>query len=298
MYDVKDLMMLYALTSIHVGSGDDLNYIDLPIQREKHTNFPKIEASSLKGSVRQAMGDSEEVNAILGNKENGDIASAVSLSDARLLFFPIKSAKGIFAYATCPFAIKRFMSDCKIVGITDFEQDNFNWLSGEKSCVVPCKSAIVFNNESVVLDEYVFLVEANENLKKFSEIIKTNLPELIDSDFLSRVILINDDNFKFFVTNSTEVVTRIKINGDSGITEDTALFTQENLPPESILYSLLFFSDSKIPQKNNGESIPPQEVRKKFDKLFADEIFQIGGDMTLGKGLFSKKMWRGGENQS
>ena len=30
-----------TLSSMHVGSGSDLGIIDLPIQREKHTGFPK-----------------------------------------------------------------------------------------------------------------------------------------------------------------------------------------------------------------------------------------------------------------
>lgn len=243
------------------------------------------------------MGERVEVNAILGGQENGEFGSAVSFSDARILFFPVKSAKGIFAYATCPFAIKRFMSDCKIIGIKDFEQSKTDWLSGEKSYVISCESAVVFKGKKAVLDEYVFSVEENEDFKKFSEIIMANLPQmqLLDSDFLSRTILIGDDEFLYFVTNSTEVVTRIKIDNASGTAGDGALFTQENLPPECILYSLLFFTDSKISQKGGGNSMSAQCVKQKFNSLFSDDIFQIGGDMTLGKGLFCKKMWRGGE---
>jgi len=41
-----------SITPLHVGSGSDLGVVDLPIQRESHTGFPKIEASSLKGSIR------------------------------------------------------------------------------------------------------------------------------------------------------------------------------------------------------------------------------------------------------
>ncbi len=291
MYNVKDLMMLYTLTSTHVGSGDDLNYIDLPIQRENHTNFPKVEASSLKGSIKRAMGQHEDVYAILGSDTDGETASAVSFSDARLLFFPVKSAKGVFAYATCPFAISRFLSDCKIAGITDFSEKDMSWLSDIKTCMIPCKSAITFNDNKVVLDEYVFQVAVNSNFYKFVEIVKSNLPELIDN-FTSRVILINDDEFTYFVTNSTEVVTRIKINNESGTTNDKALFTQENLPSESILYNLLFFSESKISQKKSGNRMSAHEVKNKFEELFACEVFQVGGDMTLGKGLLSKKMWK------
>lgn len=39
---------------MHVGAGSSTGTIDLPIQREKHTNFPHIEGSSLRGAIREA----------------------------------------------------------------------------------------------------------------------------------------------------------------------------------------------------------------------------------------------------
>ena len=42
-------------TPLHAGSGSDLGIVDLPIQRERHTSFPKIEGSSFKGAVREAV---------------------------------------------------------------------------------------------------------------------------------------------------------------------------------------------------------------------------------------------------
>lgn len=301
MYDVKDLMFLYALTFTHVGSGDDLNYIDLPIQREKHTNLPKIEASSLKGSIKQAMeesveqadGDINDVYALLGNDDNGEIASAVSFSDAKLLFFPVKSAKGIFAYVTCPLVIKRFLSDCKMVGIPDMLSEESEWLSGQ-NCYIPStdESTIVFSKKEVVLDEYVFNVQENKEFSEFVSKISKKLPknDMLTIGFSSRVILIGDDDFAYFTKYSTEVITRIKIGKETGTVEGGALFTQENLPPETILYSLLFFTNSK-----KNKSMDSQAVKNEFDDIFKTEIFQIGGDMTLGKGLFHKRMWIGGE---
>ncbi len=39
-------------TPLHMGTGTELGVVDLPIQREKHTGFPKGEASSIKGTFR------------------------------------------------------------------------------------------------------------------------------------------------------------------------------------------------------------------------------------------------------
>jgi len=53
MYRKANIMFLIAETPMHAGSGDSLGIVDMPIQRERHTDFPKIEASSLKGSMRE-----------------------------------------------------------------------------------------------------------------------------------------------------------------------------------------------------------------------------------------------------
>lgn len=36
------IMTLNTLTSTHPGSGTELSFVDLPIQREGHTGYPKI----------------------------------------------------------------------------------------------------------------------------------------------------------------------------------------------------------------------------------------------------------------
>ena len=44
---------IHVITPLHAGTGQELGIVDLPIQRERHTGFPKIEASGLKGSIRE-----------------------------------------------------------------------------------------------------------------------------------------------------------------------------------------------------------------------------------------------------
>ncbi|GIW50270.1 MAG: hypothetical protein KatS3mg080_0881 [Anoxybacillus sp.] len=55
MYSIVQPFLLHAVTSVHAGSGSEIGLVDLPIQREKHTGFPKIESSSLKGALRYHM---------------------------------------------------------------------------------------------------------------------------------------------------------------------------------------------------------------------------------------------------
>ena len=45
--------------------------------------------------------------------QKGDYAGA-GLSDARLLLFPVKSMKGVFAWITCPRVLNRFISELSL----------------------------------------------------------------------------------------------------------------------------------------------------------------------------------------
>ena len=52
-------LTLRAHTGIHAGAGQDVGIVDLPIQRERATNFPLVRAPSLKGALRQAAQESD-----------------------------------------------------------------------------------------------------------------------------------------------------------------------------------------------------------------------------------------------
>ena len=55
-------LFLIVETPLHAGSGSDLGIVDLPIQREKHTDYPKIEASGLKGAIRETFRTQPNLN--------------------------------------------------------------------------------------------------------------------------------------------------------------------------------------------------------------------------------------------
>src|SRR5690625_3239744 len=103
MYSQAKPFLLHAITSVHAGSGSEIGIVDLPIQREKHTNYPKIEASTLKGAIRshiEANLDSDELSdfeLVFGSKptshDENVQASAIAFSDARILLFPVRSLK-------------------------------------------------------------------------------------------------------------------------------------------------------------------------------------------------------------
>lgn len=99
----KRILCLLTRTPLHVGAGASIGAIDQPIVRERHTGFPIIPASSLKGTFsdewneRNASGKlnrSDDGNWLFGVGADTDAsAGAIQLAEARLLAFPIRSAK-------------------------------------------------------------------------------------------------------------------------------------------------------------------------------------------------------------
>ncbi|HLY31875.1 MAG TPA: RAMP superfamily CRISPR-associated protein, partial [Ktedonobacterales bacterium] len=51
-YEAAALLFLYTETPLHAGTGASLGIVDLPIQREVHTQYPMIQGSSVKGALR------------------------------------------------------------------------------------------------------------------------------------------------------------------------------------------------------------------------------------------------------
>jgi CRISPR-associated protein Cmr4 len=298
MFKQAKIFYIHTITPMHVGSGSDLGIVDMPIQREGHTNFPKIEGSSLKGSIRESfelkgrtdvdvliktyMGfgydESNAPSAVqqaFPEKSDKEFAGALGFSDGRILLFPVKSAKGIFAWVTCPLVLNKFVKDLKI---SDNEQ---GFTIVENS--IPNDSKINIDNGSVILEEYQISIKKDDSTQKIAEFLAT---ELNNEEIKEKLIILSDDDFKDFITLSTEVITRTKIDNKTGVVATGALFTEEYLPSETIMYSLALASTTmvKITQIQNLST--DDEVMEFFTTTIPD-IIQIGGNATIGKGIVS-----------
>jgi CRISPR-associated protein Cmr4 len=326
---------LIVETPLHAGSGSDLGIVDLPIQREKHTDYPKIEASGLKGSIREIF-DAQAKSGQVKNDEvilafgpdTGDLhAGALGFTDARLLLFPVKSVKGVFAWVTCPAVLERFKHDLSICQPNiDFVKDipDANTVSNESALIVKDEG----DTKKIVLEEYTFTVTPDNECQTVANWISDNvLPANVPSYGYWRekmkkdIVVLSDDDFRDFVMLSTEVIARTKIDSKTGTVATGALWYEEYLPTDSILYSLALTTPLflKIEGENDeqkqadekekkGSFYADQETDKnrieaeKVMKFFADglpSIIQIGGNATVGKGIVRTHVYQqGGENDA
>jgi len=138
----------------------------------------------------------------------------------------------------------------------------------------------------VVFEDLDFDGEQDDLFKNFVEdVVPLLFPGEEQEDeqrlFLERACLINDDVMGLLLQTSMAITTRIRINPDSGTVEKGALWTEEALPVESILFGLIVATPVTL---GNGNAPNPEELFSHVGKL-TESTVQLGGNATVGRGL-------------
>ncbi len=308
MFKEAKVMFIYTESSLHCGSGTSLGVIDLPIQREKYTDYPVCQASGVKGVVREWFENThgennDKVIKTFGpdfNNRGSDseaFAGAATFTDARLLLFPVRSLNGVFAYTTSRFALSRLKRDLQMAGVTvnwDVPDDAGDMIVGANDY------KINDSNNRVVLEEYTFNFQANESVKAIAEWISNNaMPQGDEYKFWREKIktdlfILPENAFRDFVKLSTEVQARIQIDNEKKVVKQGALFYEEALQSDSLLYSVVIAHDPSCDRDKR-----PEHLKDSSDVIgFLNEIdgnrLQFGGDATIGKGIVNVNFLKGG----
>lgn len=347
MFKLANLFFMLVETPLHAGSGDDLGVVDLPIQRERPTGYPKVEASGLKGCIREAFrgaaGDKQHL-AKLESKfpglkeirkdneteyeyalklvfgpEEGDLhAGALGFIDARLLLFPVRAARGVFAWITCPAVLHRFVKELKLSGVKDLP-------SVPTAGTIPEQSGVVISlsdsskekgakKDAVVLEEYTFEVKKDKEVEKLASWLakkifeeekkeekteeKTNYWQYWQEKMKTGLVVLEDDDFQDLIQLATEIITRIRIEPETGTVKPGALFNEEYLPQDSILYSLALTSPLFLSKEQDKGIFAGVEKEEKavldFWQTGMPGVLQLGGNATIGKGLVRIKLMEEG----
>lgn len=289
MFKTGNALFLYAESSVHLGSGQSFAAIDLAIQRERFTDLPVGAATGVKGVVRDAMerragSKDEQVLAAFGPDTEAliDYAGALAFTDLRLLLFPVRSLTGVFAWATCRFALERLRRDLHSIGVTlDLSVPDV-----KKGTVCTGPGSGLVHEGTVVLEEYAMKADWHRSVGQLGEWLAANaLPSGSEYAFWrdrlpAYLVVLHDDDFRDFTRHSTEVVARIKLNDRKTTTGDGGnLFYQENLPAESLLYSLVLAQDDL-----SGGGRTAADLLA-FVRTLDGQRLQIGGDASTGRGL-------------
>ncbi|HWP34531.1 MAG TPA: type III-B CRISPR module RAMP protein Cmr4 [Thermodesulfobacteriota bacterium] len=307
----RRLLGLLAETSVHAGVGTQVGVVDLPIQRERHTGWPTIYGSGLKGVLRdeaKAAGwQDDEIRTVFGpepdrpgGSQEERRAGSLAISDARVLLFPVRTAGMAFAWITCPLALARLARDADHTGLPTPPQVPGTPEPGRRALVVPGWPG---RERGVFVEEFVYDAEPSKPLEELGRWIADHLVPAASAygywrkQLTAALALVHDDDFTDFVRHATEIVTRVRLKDEVKTVEGGALWTEEHLPADTLLYA---FAGA---WRSNGaapESVKtPEAVMERLRALVeARVVIQVGGKETVGRGFVALRLEGGGDGQA
>jgi len=295
MFDAGQVVYLYVETPLHAGSGSGAGPIDLPIQRERATGYPIVQASGIKGRLRAEARklSPEQKRLIFGPEatENpSDHAGAFSPGDARLLLFPVRSLAGVFAWATSLDLLARFRRDVRALLTQGWE----DWRLPERAeserdlAFVAQKNTQLLADGQVVLEEFSFPAKPDPHLDTIGRWLAGHtLPDVPEYAYWrttlpQRLVILPNDALRDFTQLSTEVATRVRLDPKTKTVAEKALWTEESLPSETLLYAP-FFATPPRGQANGTGLDDGQKILETLQSCLPSRLC-LGGDETVGRG--------------
>ena len=279
---------IHTVTPLHVGAGRGLGYVDLPIVREKVTNWPYVPGSSVKGVIADHYGASseetrnKEENKMMkaafgtagsgGAEDEGGNAGALVFTDARLLCLPVRSFYGTFAWISSPFCLERFKRDMGQEGpIPKPKKDG---------ATVTKTSALTGGGPNIYLEDLDLPAAPDAGTDALAGEIAAKVFSG-DSDwqatFKERFAVVDDDVFTFLCEAGTEINPHIRIDEKTGVVAQGALWYEEALPVETILTGQVWCDRVFAVKDVSREDL--------FERYCHGTLpLQVGGKASTGKG--------------
>jgi CRISPR-associated protein Cmr4 len=302
-------LLIFTRTPLHIGAGASVGAIDQPVQRERHTGFPIIPATSMKGSFadqwpathdngkgskQRLATESREVDGqkkvFLSKADEGAwlfgsdttalaFAGSLMFSEARVLAFPIRSAKGSYAWITCPLMLQRAVRDrvlqqSTVAHLTECNDDSAIFIKGGKLDV---------QDGQIVLEEYCFK-HAGEPPVDLSKALSDLIPDDLFGTIIDRLVILSNGMMSHFATNACEVAQHVRISDETGTADGGGLFNQENVPADTLFYAVLNATQSRVPEGELSGKTAEDAINVFGKKITEIKVFQFGGDASTGLG--------------
>ncbi|CAM4079671.1 type III-B CRISPR module RAMP protein Cmr4 [Deinococcus marmoris] len=272
---------LHAVTPLHAGTGQGIRDIDMPIIRETSTQLPFLPGSSVRGVLRAASAP-EDREAVFGPEHDNAHAhaGAVSVSDARLLLFPVRSVMTTFAYLTSPYLLARYRRDATLL---ERGQDCPTIPDVGGAAMVTSDSGLLSPGTSrVLLEDWELDCASDGRVDAWAD----HLTDAVFDDewrpFLrARLAVVPDALLTQLALTSTDVQARIRLDPQRKTVQEGALWYEESLPAESVLFGLIAAEASRKP----GADLDPAQVIARAVGDATGRALQFGGKASTGRGL-------------
>ncbi|ABW02341.1 CRISPR-associated RAMP protein, Cmr4 family [Caldivirga maquilingensis IC-167] len=314
---------------MHPGTGSGGKIVDLEVQKDEF-GIPVIWSSSLKGAIRSSLtlnrssNDQRHkvlINAVFGPEpgtdEVSEYSSVVNFLDAKLLLMPIRSLRGVWAYATSRHLLNYYRTYVDALETLNNNLSKYqNALDQliklteniDQGTAVVSKGDLVISGGKAVLNEIEFNANVNVKLnEKLNEVVNKALPNVIAERVKERgLVLVSDDDMMELIKRSIIIQTRVRLDYSKKTVTEGGLWEEEYLPQFTVFVSGVVCSKPRINEKSFKEKVgDSSDVLQKFTNMKnnAEEvcrylrgetqdpstIFILGGKETLGKGL--AKVW-------
>jgi len=261
-------ILIKTKTNLHVGSGDT-NYtiVDKTVQRDSISKLPIINASSLKGALRNYFVemleeddqiDKQSIAFIFGKDDNNNPAQGyMKFLDSYLLFLPLRADVRAYYHVTSK---ENLLSFCNFFNELGFDMEDL------KKEIETLKDSIVLNDQDATIEE----ISCNS--------FAVNIPNLEN--------LFGDMNIAIFSTqNFTEVCENLPIIARNKVktqeNSDGNLWYEEVVPRESIFYTAQLDYSVYGARVEGFAKFSTADFYNKLQK----EYIQVGANASIGFGL-------------
>lgn len=304
MFQAHAALFLYATSPVHMGAGQAFGLIDNPIARERHCEHPVFPGSGLKGAIRHRFHAMDWKDKETGDKlldrlfgpesQAGTLhAGAVSLGDAQLVAFPVRSVKQGYVYATSAHALARAARLLAQLGVAGLPAVPTAPNAG--ACCVANPELLGNGKLHLEAFEYDYEPSETDKLTAVARWLANNaLPKddahtYFREKFARDLVLLADADFNWLTKNATVVEPHVRINNTTGAADDGGLFYTENLPPETLMLGSLMASRERSGKGDLQAGAVLTHVAGAID----GQLLQVGGDATTGRGLVAARVVNG-----
>ena len=266
------LILYQTVTPLHVGCGQDVGVVDLPVIRERTTGYPFLPGSGTRGALRALLASGAvqgaEAKELFGpltedleDEGAGRYAGSVAVHDAKLLLFPVRSDRGLYLWITCPAAVERFEREVEVFLGADLAD---RWrLEVERGSVGEDRFLGAADlgtdpaGDGLHLEEYRYrppegaapvLSAERESLKTWAGTIGSALGR---SELGSSTVLVSNRSFFHFANHATLLLQHNRLDATKTVAEGQ-LFSLEAVPPEAVFFGFLGATDARWQAARDG----------------------------------------------
>jgi CRISPR-associated protein Cmr4 len=259
--------LLQVLTPLHLGEGAQIGAVDLPVARERHTDWPLVPGASLKGALRgRARRDGhsdEDIQRVFG-AEAGErlFRGATSFGDGVLLALAARTFTSTFCLLTSPLTLGRFAR--QVSEAPEIPSPS----SAERVLVGKGLDLKVPGKQLAVIEDLCFLPDRDARVDAWASFLRDGW--LGDEAPLDHLAIVHDDVFAHATRAWLPVRTRNAIDAATGVVDEHKLFSVEYVAPEALFWTLLDGEDAILP--------------------LSGDAFALGGHNSTGSGRVT--LWK------